>query len=431
MLSRDQCWRSSSSINKKQYLASIINGFSKTLRLRFLVAKQSMRIFIPMKKIIPFLLFSILLFSCKKDPETISSALPFLHFYGTAGDEVGRQVKVLGDGDIVVCGYGVGPNGGTDFFLLRTDKFGEQRWLKYYGGAGNETTWSFDISSDGGFVIGGYSNSFGAGGDDFYIVKTNADGNVLWTKTYGGLYNDDATNILSLTNGFLISGSTNSGNDDNTWVLRLNENGDSLWSYNYGGVGADGAMSACKNADGTFAIIGYTNGVNDNSADGYLLVLNDSGQNMGYYRYGTPDYDEPHAIVPALNGNGWIISGHEGMSSPISTHNVFVRAIGHDGTSLWDYTYGGVDHDGGEGMCVSGNTYAIVARSNSHSNTGEDIYFLQINSEGELINENWFGTDADDAGYGIVPDNQSFILSGFSRGGSFGGKDIYLERIDF
>lgn len=382
-----------------------------------------------MNKIVPFLLFCTLIVSCKKDPETVPADSTFLHYYGTSGDETGRAVKVLNDGDIVVCGYGAGPNGGTDIFLLRTDKDGNQRWMNYFGGAGNETAWSFDKTDDGGFIIGGYTKSFGAGGDDFYIVKTDANGNTVWTKTYGGLYTDQATHIMNVGNGFLISGNSNSGHDDNAWILRLNANGDSLWSHNYGGAGADGAMSACKNADGTYAIIGYTGSSSTNSYDGFLMLLNDNGQQTGFYNFGTPDYDEPHAVVAAIDGNGWIVSGHQGSPAPLTTHNVFLRAIGSDGTELWNYTYGGVAHDGSEDMCVSGNTYGIVARSNSRPDFGEDVYLLLVNADGSLHKEQWLGTDADDAGYGIAADRGSVILSGYSRGGSFGGKDVYLERV--
>ncbi|MEO5645154.1 MAG: hypothetical protein ABIQ40_06265 [Bacteroidia bacterium] len=382
-----------------------------------------------MKRILPFLILLLLIASCKKDPESIPQASTFIHNYGTAGDETGRQVKVADNGDIVVCGYGAGPNGGTDFFLLRTDHDGNQRWIKYFGGAGNEVTWSFDKAADGGFVIGGYTNSFGAGGDDFYIVKTDADGNVIWTKTYGGLYNDDAINILTVENGYLVSGISNSGNDDNAWILRLNTTGDSLWSHNFGGAGADGAMSACRNQNGTYAVIGYTYSTFTNSADGFLLLLNDSGRQTQFYNYGTSGYDEPHAVVRAINGNGWVISGHQGLVSPLTTHNVFLRAIGNDGTELWNYTYGGVEHDGSEDMCVCGTTYGIVARSNSRPDYGEDVYLLQVNENGNIHKQRWLGTSSDDAGYGIASDHGSIIVSGYSRGGSFGGKDIYLERV--
>ncbi|HET6991845.1 MAG TPA: hypothetical protein VFJ43_11000 [Bacteroidia bacterium] len=382
-----------------------------------------------MRKSYLLFILPLFIFSCKKDPQTNPLHASFSHFYGTSGDETGRQVRVMSDGDIVVCGYGAGPNGGTDFFLMRTDADGNQRWIKYYGGVGNETCWAFDKTADGGFVIGGYTNSFGAGGDDYYIVKTDADGNVVWTKTYGGLYNDDATNIITVNNGFLISGISNSGHDNNAWILRLNVNGDSIWSFNTGGNGDDGAMSACEYGNGNHAIIGYTNSTSTHSTDGFLVLLNDSGQQIAFYNYGTSGYDEPHGIVPALDGNGWIISGHQGDGSSLSTHNVFVRAIGNNGTELWNKTYGGAAHDGSEAICISGNTYALAGRSNSRPNTGEDVYFLQINADGSLKKQDWLGTNSDDAGYGIAADHGTFILSGYSRGGVYGGEDIYLERI--
>src|ERR1044072_1453994 len=217
-------------------------------------------------------IFLILFSACKKDVEIKTNA-PFSHFYGTAGDETGRHLVVLDNGDIATCGYGAGPNGGTDFFLLLTDKDGNQKWLNYFGGAGNETCWSVDKTADGGFILGGSTNSFGAGGDDFYIVKTDANGNVLWTKTYGGLYNDDATGIRAVNNGYFICGISNSGHDDNAWMLRLDENGDSLWSYNYGGNGEDGAMSSCAGANGSHVVVGYTNSTSSNSTDGFLLLV--------------------------------------------------------------------------------------------------------------------------------------------------------------
>jgi hypothetical protein len=371
---------------------------------------------------------SFFLFSCKKDP-VISNPVAFEHFYGTTGDEIGRTVRVAAGGDIIVSGYGAGPNGGDDFILMRTDKDGNQKWIKYYGGAGSETAWSMDATFDGGFILGGCTTSFGAGMEDFYIVKTDADGNVQWTKTYGGIYDDDAIHVRCVPGGYFLSGISNNGHDENAWMLRLNQNGDSLWSYTVGGNGGDGAMYSCAGTNGDHVVVGYTNSTFTNSTDGFLLLLNDSGRETAFYNYGTPGYDEPHSVVPALDGNGWIISGHEGTTTNTTTHNVFVRAIANDGTERWDKLFGGVAHDGSEDMCAYDNAYTIVGRSNSRTDHGEDVYFLQVNLDGSLKKENWFGTTADDAGYGIIHDGESFIISGYSRGGSYGGKDIYLERI--
>lgn len=382
-----------------------------------------------MKKILAILLITVSFFSCRKDLEIDSAPPAFTHFYGTNGDETGRQVKVLPNGNIVACGYGAGPNGASDFFLLCTDNSGEEKWRNYYGSGGDEICWSFDICADGGFILGGYSNSFGAGGNDFFIVKTDSLGNQEWTKVYGGAYSEIATHIRTTNGGYLLSGISSSGNDENAYVLKLAENGDSLWSFSFGGNGGDGAMYSCAGENNSEIIIGYTNSTISGGTDGFLLSLNENGEEQFHYNYGTPEYDEPHAVVPAIDGNGWVISGHYGSDVVISTHNVFLTAIAADGTPRWTRTYGGAQHDGSEEMVVAGNTYGIVARSNSRAGTAEDFYFLRINENGSVRDERWLGTDADDAGYGIAYEGNSFVLSGTSHGGPFGGKDIYLMRV--
>lgn len=382
-----------------------------------------------MKRVLIFILIAAAFFSCRKDTEIESGPLPFVHFYGGNGDETGRQVKVLPNGNIVACGYGAGPNGANDFFLLCTDNSGEEKWRRYYGGSGDEICWSFDRSADGGFIIGGYSNSSGSGGDNFFIVKTDSAGQQEWTKTSGGAYGEVATHIRTLPDGYLLSGIRNSGNDDNAFVLKLDLAGDSVWGFSFGGNGGDGAMYSIAGENNSHIVIGYTNSTISGGTDGFLLSLNENGEELFHYNYGTPEYDEPHAVAKAVDGDGWVISGHYGSAVTISTHHVFMTAVGNDGTERWHYTYGGAQHDGSEEMVVADHSYAIVARSNSRAGTAEDFYFLRVNANGSLRDERWLGTDADDAGYGIAFEGNSFVLCGTSRGGPFGGKDIYLQRI--
>jgi hypothetical protein len=376
------------------------------------------------------LAFFLLIFfsACRKDPFIRPAPAPFLHYYGTNGDETGRMVKTVGDSDIVVCGFGAGPNGANDFFLLKTDQLGIQRWIKYYGGAGDETCWSFALAPDGGYVIGGYSNSFGAGGDDFVLIKTDADGNQQWIKTYGTSNNEQGINIRPANNGYFICGIANSGNDENAWMIRLDQNGDSLWSFNWGGNGNDGAMFSCDGANGSHVITGYTNSNTSGGTNGFLLILSDSGSVIAQYEFGTPEYDEPHTVTPAIDGDGWVVCGHYGATPMIVSHNIFLVKIGASGAQQWRYTYGGTEHDGGEGLAVFGNTYAIVARSNSRPGTSEDVYFVRVNENGTLREERWLGTAGNDAGYGITSDRGSLILTGYAAG-PMGGKDIYLERL--
>lgn len=381
-----------------------------------------------MKKFLP--LFAVIaLAACRKDPKPQVMPPAFSHFYGTSNDEIGRQVKSLPDGSIVVGGYGVGSNGGNDFFLMKTDSTGNELWRRYYGSGGDENMWSFDVTPDGGFVIGGNSNSFGTGGYDFFIVKTDADGFVQWQKVYGGPLNENMTHIRALPNGFLCCGVLPTTNDENAFILRLDASGDSLWSFMYGGNGGDGAMSSCDGGNNRHVITGYTNSAVSGGTNGFLLLLNDNGEEITHYNFGTPEYDEPHSVIPAIDGDGWVITGHRGSAIDLTTHNVFVTAIGNDGTQRWNYSYGGDQHDGGECIVASGNSYGIVGRSSSHAGYSQDVYFTEIDRNGNQLQQQWLGTTADDAGYGIDGERYGFVMTGYASGGPFGGKDIFLARV--
>lgn len=382
-----------------------------------------------MKKILfPFFLL-ILFGACRKDEKIETGALPFMHFYGSASDETARDTRILPNGDIITCGYGIGQNGSSDLFLICTDAEGNEKWRRFYGSGGDELCWSFDICPDGGYVMAGQSNSYGSGGYDFYIVKTDLLGTQEWFKVYGGNSDEFATDIRAFSGGFLLCGSQPGMHDENALVIRLDADGDSLWSFNWGGNGNDGAMASCAGADGSHIVIGYTNSTVSGGTDGFLLSVDDNGQELFHHYYGTPEYDEPHAVIPAVDGNGWVICGHYGADMNISSHNVFLTAIAADGAPRWRHTYGGVEHDGGENIAVRGDHYGIVARSNSRAGSGEDLYLVETDRNGVLYKERWLGTNADDAGYGIAADNFTWTVCGYSRGGPFGGKDIYLERL--
>ncbi|HEU4716253.1 MAG TPA: hypothetical protein VFU15_00380 [Bacteroidia bacterium] len=381
-----------------------------------------------MKKAFIFLLPFVLMFSCRKDDEVY---IPenFVRYYGTSGDEMARKVLRLPGGDLMIAGYGLGPNGGNDVILLKTDMHGNQKWMKYYGGAGNEQCWSVDLCDDGNVVLGATTSSQGAGADDFWIIKADTAGNVIWSKTYGRQYNDDLTHLVKAPNGYLAVGISNSGHDDNAWTLRLDENGDSLWSYNWGGNMGDGAMSAIAIDTGGFVVTGYYASTQTNGTDGFLLLLNDSGVQVNLYTYGTGHYDEPHAIVPAIDGDGWVVCGHYGdVEADLNTHNVFLEQIGRNGVKKWRKEFGGAMHDGGEDLVAGKNAYYIAGRSNSHAGTMEDVFYVKTDAGGNLLDQQWFGTDADDEGYGICVGKEAVIICGASSGGPSGGKDIYLQQ---
>jgi hypothetical protein len=273
-------------------------------------------------------------------------------------------------------------------------------------------------------VIAGWSDVNSPGTDDVLIVKTDAEGNQLWSKTYGTAYNDLATHIISVSNGYVVSGIRGGNSDENSWILRLNNDGDTLWTFTYGGNGPDGAMSICNNGNGTYGVTGYTNSTGNGGTDGYLLTLTDGGILAGYFPFGTSGYEEPHDIEKTPLG--WVITGHAGTND-IHTHNVFLQFMSNAGVPDHYFTYGDHEHDGAEAMTFFQNRIYIVGRSASR-NPIQDAFLVTTDLRGNLLKQEWIGSTNEDPAFGNYVDAQQTLITGYSVNAATGRKEILLLR---
>ncbi len=134
-------------------------------------------------------------------------------------------------------------------------------WTKTYGGSANDVANSIQQTLDGGYIIAGYTESFGAGYKDIWLLKTDANGDTIWTKTYGGYDDDIAYSVLQTNDGgYFLVGETESfgsGNAD-IWLLKTNSLGDTIWTKTYGGYNYDGDADAIQTSDGGFIVTGIT-----------------------------------------------------------------------------------------------------------------------------------------------------------------------------
>lgn len=373
--------------------------------------------------VIPIAIGMSLVEGCKKD-EYIPVNDAFYKTYFGVGELTGRDILKNGNG-FMIAGFGHGTNVDEDFFLFNVDSMGNEISRRFVGTAGNDQCWSFVNSKDGGYIIAGWTDVNAAGiSNDVLIVKTDADGNQLWSKIYGGAFNDISTDIVSVNGGYVVTAIKGQNADENSWILRLDENGDTLWTYTYGENSPDGAMSVCDNHDGTYAITGYTNSSGNGSTDGYVMLLNDLGAQLYYWPFGTPDYEEPHCIE--YTRDGWIISGHAGTTD-ITTHNVFVQYISSNGTVGDFLTYGAHEHDGAEAMQLYRGTIYIAARSSSRDPLQDPLY-LEIDVDGTQLKKEWLGSSLEDPGFGIYVDNYQQLVTGYSRDPQSGRRFLYLLR---
>jgi hypothetical protein len=178
-------------------------------------------------------------------------------------------------------------------------------WSRTYGGTSADRASSLVVASDGGYAMAGYTNSFGAGGQDFWLVKTDADGKAFWAKTYGGTGNDKAYSLVVTSDrGYALAGYTASY-AANLWLVKTDSNGLMLWNKTYGGTIEATASSLVVAPDGGYAIAGSTLG---NDSD-FLLVKTDALGNMEWNQtYGGTGHDFTSSLVATSDG-GYAIAG--------------------------------------------------------------------------------------------------------------------------
>lgn len=236
--------------------------------------------------------------------------------YGGPDSEGGMCVQQMPDGGYITVGLARSHSTGDyDCFLLRTDGLGNQIWLQSYGGAGDDRGIYVDLTSDGGFIVGGKTPSFGNGGNDMYMFKTDALGNMLWSYTYGGPGDDWASYVEEMPDGgFVLVGTTNSfgsGSND-LYVVRTDINGAVIWSKTVGGGAEEGfnewSVSGHVTSDNGILIASSTKSYGAGGADVFVAKLDFSGNLLWSKAYGGTGNEESRYIREISDG-GIIIGG--------------------------------------------------------------------------------------------------------------------------
>jgi len=182
--------------------------------------------------------------------------------FGGIDDERGIFVKQTDDGGYIVVGYTFSyGGGGQDLLLIKIDATGNIEWYKTFGGIQWDCGFSLCLTDDGGFALVGYTESYGAGDKDIWLIKTDANGNEEWNKTFGDTAKDYGNSICKTSDGgFIITGYTTSygaGGKD-VWLIKTDANGNKEWDKTFGGINDDWGKWVCQTQDGGYLIVGAT-----------------------------------------------------------------------------------------------------------------------------------------------------------------------------
>lgn len=343
-----------------------------------------------------FILLTVILLSgCLKEVNTVQNQ-SFIKFYGNSINSSGSDVKQTIDGGYILVGTVATNERGTDIFLVKTDANGNQVWdPKYFGGNLNDTGFSVQITSDGGYIIAGSKNidTNGLATSKIYVVKTNAIGDTLWTRVIGGEKNDVAYFVqLNGSSGYLITGYTESygsGGKD-AILISLDLNGNTNWMRTYGNNSDDVAKCVQITKDG-FILIGSTKFSSQSTTNIFLIRTNSIGLLLQTAIIGGNENISGEYIQTLPNG-GFIGIGTK-YSAINASSSIHLFKLGNEIDSvLWykDYGTNTTISEGKSVQITSDNKFAIIG-TRLISSTNSEFYFIKTDSSGNQIFSRFYG----------------------------------------
>lgn len=351
--------------------------------------------------------------------------------YGGSGDDRANSVCETSDGGFIIAGS-TNSSGQPDIYIIKTNSTGDTLWTRMYGGEDWDEAKSIQQSSDGGFMITGSTYSYGAGSSDLYLIKSDSNGNTLWTKTYGGESSDGGAIVQQTTDrGYIILGHTESfGNGyRDIWLLKTDENGDTLWTRTFGGAYLDMEGSVQQTSDEGYIIVGSTDLIPYMTLI-YLIKTDANGDRL--WSRLLPGGDAIFARAVEQTPDGGYIIGVSSFSYSDSDWDIYLLKTYSDGDSAWARIFGGAEWDQVFSVEITADGgYMIAGYTESFGAGSEDVYIIKTDSFGDEIWSAVYGGSSmdicfsarqiSDGGYIIVGDTYSF---------GEGNGDVWLIRMD-
>ncbi len=371
----------------------------------------------------------------------IAADTEFFYCYGGTNFDEARSIKELQGGGYILAGttssFG---QGNTSVYLIKTDSMGKHLWSAPFGGALNDHAYSVEVTPDSGYFVAGYSNSFNPpNGYDAYYFKTDKNGNLLWQKTVSGYDWDFIYGSAPMPDGgFILCGETytNSYGGSDAYLIRVKKNGDTLWVKHYGGLFDEKFNSVCVINNKIYAVGKNATRATDTVADGWIMKLDTNGVLLkDTFITGQQHYEEIlNGITPYGNAM-FHLAGQTNLIDSSSTTSILARMDTSLNLVWMKYTYftapgnilifDKVINISYGSICALG--YAIGGLG------GTNMFFLGFDAMGNFINDyvHHSGGIYNDYGYdGIYTSSGRVIGVGSTTSFCSGLEDIFLVRFN-
>jgi hypothetical protein len=372
---------------------------------------------------------AFLVFLCAEPPDTLWSET-----YGGGSHDVAYSVIETQDGGYVIAGLSMSyGSGAQDVYAVKTDDEGTVLWTRTWGGYGMESAHHVSETPDGGLIFACYTESYGSGGKDVYVVRTDADGDTSWTRTYGGPLQDCGyCAIPTGDGGYLVSGYRDGPSGwvkGNLWLLRLDANGDTLWTKAYGGPGEDFGFRICQTPDGEYVITGR-NSTGD-PGNLWLLRVDTLGDTLWTRVYGGSLIDVGYGVTLTQDG-GYAVTGYRDGPGGWTTGDLWLLRTDADGDTSWTKTYGGTGEETGFGIAETpGGGFVISGQTSTYGTGGGDVWLLKTDDQGDTLWTLTFGGYQTDHSLAMdVTGDGSYLVAGYTASFGAGNNDFYLLKTE-
>jgi len=305
---------------------------------------------------------------------------------GWSGTDQLYDIAATADGGCIAAGTTWSDAlGASDGWLIKLSSSGTVEWQRTYGGSGEDILYTIDTTSDGGYVVSAGTPT-NQGSNNGWIAKLESNGHIEWQYTYGGDAYDNLTSVRQADDGGFIATSETlsygAGQED-LWVVKLGASGEIEWQSCYGGAQEDYANDAIPTSDGGYLVVGASYSFAVGDKDAWFLKLDVDGAVEWEAAVGGVGEDVAREVAEV--SGGFVIVGYT-TSDGGGGYDGWIAKLSHDGSVVWQRTYGGGNRDSALGFCLgSGNRIAVAGETESSGSGSRDAYVLKLNEDGLVV----------------------------------------------
>lgn len=357
----------------------------------------------------------------------------FEKVYSWPKTDVARDAHPTSDGGFVIAGYTTSRGKGySDFLVIKTDSKGDTSWTNTYGGLWADEAYSIAEIPGEGYIVTGSTQSMGAGHEDVYLIRIDNSGKLLWQKAFGGAGSEIGREvIITQDKNYVIAAHSSSteGKYFDGYLLKVNPSGGIVWEHKIGGAAFDVVNSVKELADGSLIFGGETSSTGAGDTDFYLIKTDAAGGVIWEKTFGGPGLDECKYVQLTSDGGFILVGDTESYGEGES--DIFLVKTDGAGKMLWSKTYGGDRKDVSKMVHpTKDGGYIIAGISRSFGLATPDMWVIKTNSDGVIIWDRFFGAEGHEHCYVTRPlDDGSFLVSGLSNRGT-NIEEIYLAKIN-